>query len=539
MIESVVFTSKTHTAVLLSKDIKDHKLVFDDAVFRTKGLQSFDITITFQSKITAFRNHDYTWVPINTDRIAGAFAPKAVQLENGYFVQPSMNWGYWEIHRKKPKVLLWRFNPEFSNPLTVYTGPRSERILAAANNSFEWKGGFSLLFSNKNIVEFSRSALPFLPIACFTDHCDFDTLESLKLQRVFFKENNIKVTKGFFLNHFSKREDNASMENDKEEYGKWQDDGHELAYHSLSQSLKEEKESFADFYNFVPPFDNNPTWIDHGYQPYNFSLYQNKSLNESAFSQNLQQKGISRLWNYIDSGTASLGVINQLNTNDFTLQSFSKGIKNLGFKDKAGVLIKNIMFHYYADEKMILKYKGLAGSFKKVLQHKKVTLFFSFIANVFSLLLPLLKVFVFWGHHKKQPYKLAKYTPLIFRHRLAGNDFYVFQTLEMVDFRASLAPANIDKLIQENGVFMAHTYFSVPMDYHRGRIFKNPQTIDETVAANFKYLSSKITNREIWNPTLTELVEYLSKFEDAILDINREGAIEIANAAGLHNRTVN
>ena len=92
------------------------------------------------------------------------------------------------------------------------------------------------------------------------------------------------MTKGFFLHHYSKRADNASYENDQAELQLWLSDGHELAYHSLSQSLKKEEEAFADFYQFTPPFDQCPTWIDHGYQPYNFSLYQNKGLNESTYA---------------------------------------------------------------------------------------------------------------------------------------------------------------------------------------------------------------------------------------------------------------
>ena len=80
----------------------------------------------------------------------------------------------------------------------------------------------------------SRSIKSFSAIACFTDHCDFDTLSNLQLQRTFFKEKDIKVTKGFFLNHFSKRQDNASYERDKMELDLWINDGHELCYHSLS-----------------------------------------------------------------------------------------------------------------------------------------------------------------------------------------------------------------------------------------------------------------------------------------------------------------
>jgi hypothetical protein len=538
MVKSVQVISKTQRSFPLSAEIQNGKLSFDFSVLDDSALESFDLVVTFTSPVKSFRNHDYTWVNVKQDRIAGQWVPKILLLENGYYVQPNQNIGYWEVNKRNPSVLLWRFNPEFSNPLTVYTSVQNERVLAQAKSLLPEKLSLSLLFSNQNAVEFSRSPKPFLPVVCFTDHCDFDTADSLKIQRTFFKEHQVKVTKGFFLHHFSKRADNASCENDNAELQLWLSDGHELAYHSLSQSLKKDEEAFADFYQFTPPFDQCPTWIDHGYQPYNFSLYQNKGLNERTYSAALYEKNIRILWNYIDSGTATLGVINQLNPDDFTLQRFSKGATHLSFKSKMGVLIKNIMFHYYADEKMILRYKSLAGSFKKMIQQKQLKLFFQFAQNFFALTVPLLKVFLFWPYFKNKPYKLAKYTPILFKHQLADKTFFVFQTLEMVDFRAALHPQNIDKLIQEKGLFIAHTYFSVPMAYHTGRLFKTPNTIDEKVAANFQYLSQKIRNKEVWNPTLKELVDFLSTFETTVLDLDAEGKIVVAHSAGIPNRAI-
>jgi hypothetical protein len=356
------------------------------------------------------------------------------------------------------------------------------------------------------------------------------------MQREFFKQNNIKVTKGFFLNHFSKRADNAAVENDKEEFKKWIDDGHELAYHSLSQSIKTNEESIADFLNFTPPFDNLSTWIDHGYQPYNFSLYQNSSINEKLFSNTLKQKDISILWNYIDSGTSTNGVLNQLNTNDFTLASFYKGIKSLPIKDRMGILIKNIMFHYYADEKLILKYKATASHFKELVVQKNLKVFFKLISSFITLSIPLGRVLLFWNYHKNKSYKLAQYSPLLFKHTIADNDFYVFQTLEMIDFKTSLAPNNIEKLISESGVFIAHTYFSVPMSYHIGKMFKTANEIDEIVAKNFNNLGSKIANKKIWNPTIKQLVHFLSNFENTILDVDSDGTIIVTNSSGLPYR---
>lgn len=539
MIESVYFVSKNGDKKSIQKEIISNKLAFDSNEFDAFKSQSFSICIAFKIPIISFRNHDYTWVRCNQVRIANEFCPKIIILKNGYYIQPNINFGIWEVNPSNPKKLIWHFNPENSNPLTEYKGKENSKKIVQANNSFDFFIQPTLLFSQHYAIEFSRSKIPFSAIVSFTDHCDFDTLESIRLQRIFFKENNIKVTKGFFLNHFSKREDNASFENNSEELLLWKEDGHELAYHSLSQSLKPLDESLADFFNFQPPFDEVSTWIDHGYQPYNFSLYHNTKIDSKDFSNNLTQKKIKILWNYIDSGTATRGVINQLNRNDFTLISFLKGIKDYSIKDRLGMMIKNIIFHFYADRNLILKYGKTAGSFKRFFYQRKLKSLFTFVNCVLSLFFPIIKVFLFWKSNKNKTYKYANYSPLFFKHKLVNNEFYVFQTLEMVDFKKALQKENIIKLINEKGIFIAHTYFAVPMKYHTGRIFKEPNQIDDEVAENFSYLGKKIKDDEIWNPTLIELVNYLSKFEKTVLNIDLDGKIVVSNSNDLLYRIVN
>ena len=535
MIESVVITVKNQPSVVLSTNIQTHKLVIDTL---GEGIQSFDIVITFQNLISSFRNHDYTWVKANKDCVAGTYSPKAVQLSNGVFVQPNVNEGIWEIHKKSPNVLLWRFNPMDAMPLATYKGSANEKVIQSAKTKNSFPRQLELLFSQHNAVEFSRSPIPFSAIACFTDHCDFDTLENVQLQRTFFKEHHIKVTKGFFLNHFSKREDNASYENNTAEFNKWRDDGHELAYHSLSQSLKSDKDSFEDFFAFHPPLEAIPTWIDHGFQCYNLSLYQNYNIADEVYSNSLKDKKITTLWNYIDSGVATAGVLNQLNPNDFKLQRYYNGIRHLKLSERIGAMLKCIMFFYYADEKLIDKYKKTAQLFKDLFYGKKIKLLFKLFQNLFSMLLPVARVFLLWNKHKNIPFKLAKYTPLFFKHRIGENDFYIFQTVEMNDFKKGLQPSNIEKLIAESGIFIAHTYFSLPLEYHRGRLLKNESEIDIEVIENFVYLSKKIKEKLIWNPTLNDLITFMANFEKTLLEVNDEGKIIVANASGLPFRNI-
>ena len=536
MITSISIVSNNKKVDCRFNNDQSNKIVIDVNEMLKKEVNSFDIQIAFSEPIIAFRNHDYTWIKPTTNCMANEFSPKIIQLSKGIYIQPNSSVGIWQINKNSPNSLLWRFNPINSKPLTVYKGNKNQKTIEQATTEYSNLENLALLITNKPI-EFSRSKIPFSAIGVFTDHCDFDTANNLKIQREFFKKNGIKISKGFFLNHFSKREDNASFQNNQDELMKWKIDGHELCYHSLSQSIKSEENSFSDFFSFQPPFNDITTWIDHGYQPYNFSLFQNNAISNKDYESTLCQKKIKILWNYIDSGTATLGVLNQLNTSHFTLFSFLNGNKDLSFIKRLQLMIKNIIFHYYGDEKLILKYKNTATNFKKFLKYKKLSYFFSFVKNVISISTKLITVFLFWKRAKNKPYKLAHYSPILFKHKIAQKAFYVFQTIEMIDFKKALHPKNIDILIKEKGVFIAHTYFSVPMNYHQGKLFSDENMIDETVALNIENLANKIKNNEIWNPTLQEFIEFWSNFDKLLLDIDNQGTIFEKNKTELQFRS--
>src|SRR5690606_35685456 len=161
-----------------------------------------------------------------------------------------------------------------------------------------------------------------------------------------------------------------------------------------------------------------------------------------------------------DLGTATIGVINQFNREDFTLGAFKKGNAGLPWIQRTAMFIKNVMFHYYADEKIIAKYKAVAGNLKRLAFQGKIGEFLPLVRNLSGILGPHSRIALPWQKHKNTPYKLAKYSPVIFRHTIAGRPFFIFQTIEMVDFKKALHRSNIEKLISESGLFIAHTYFS-------------------------------------------------------------------------------
>lgn len=505
--------------------------------FLENNQSSFDVKIEFTSAIKQVRLPSYTWGNVSKETIIPEYSNKILQLKNGLYIQSETPVGIWQLSNKEPTTLYWKFNPDGANQIVKYKGKHNYKHTENVNYTFLNNFSLKLVCSYDGAIEISRSKIPFSSIMCLTDHCDFDTLELLEKQRAFFKEKNIKTTKGFFLNHFSKRKDNASWENDSEELKKWIKDGHELCYHSLSQSIKAVDESFSDFRSFIPPAFI-PTWIDHGYQPYNLSLFEKEGLLAHDYSEAIKDKNIQILWNYIDSGTATRGVINQLNTNDFTLKSFCQGIKNESFKTRISLLIKNSIVHFYNNEKLTRNYNQLASNFKKVNKTKSPKDFFKFIKTSFAVLIPLFKIALLWKNYNKKVYPQAKYSPIFFEHQIADNKIIIFQTLELLDFINSFEKNSIDKLINENGLFIGHTYFAVQLSYHEGRLFNDKNEINQKVSDNFNYLASKIREQKIWNPTLIELVGYWKKFKNTKLIVNSNNRIVVSEDCDLPFRFI-
>lgn len=536
MIEQITLNSETYDGISAAVNA-GNKVVIDCSNI-IKSAQSFTIEITFSCAIALIRNHDYTWHDAEQSKVIVEFSPKIIKLSSGFLVQANITMGIWEFDAKKPTKLFWKFNTEYSKPITVYSGVTNTKTYIQANSYLHFPVQPALLFTDRGAIEISKSKIPFSAITCFTDHCDFDTEENLIAQREFFKKKNIKVTKGFFLNHFSKRGNNASVERNFREIELWQNDGHELCYHSLSQSIKSDEESFHDFKNFTPPFLNCTTWIDHGYQPYNFSLFQKNKINKYEYEILLKEKRIEILWNYIDTGTATNGVINQLNSNHFTLSSFLKGNRDVGVIKLVQMMIKNIVFHYHNDEKTISNYKLTALHFKKIMYQKQYISIFKFVKNFAVLSKKILSLLLLWNSIKNRPFKFAKYTPLFFKHIIGNQEFVVFQTLELIDFKKSLTKNNVDLLIKEGGVFIAHTYFSDSISYHRGTLLDASNQIDITVAKNFNYLSEKVKDGSIWNPTLKEFYNYIKQFDEVEVDFDDYNNLFVKNPGTLEFRTI-
>ena len=534
MIKSIKLLRDNSDTKLKFVKIHEYKVEIDSSFLSASWAT---LQIEFEHPIIEFRNHDYSWKLIEQKQFVNWYAPKILRLKNNQLVQANQHNGIWEFDKKNSSVLLWHFNAKQGRPIVQYDSNNSKQIIQSLSNC-DIEIPLALLFPRNEGIEISRSKLPFSAIACFTDHCDFDTLSNLKQQRQFFKTHNIKITKGFFLNHFSKRPDTACYETHNEELKEWKQDGHELAYHSLSQSIKPLIQSISDFQTFEPPFKGVSAWIDHGFQPYNVSLYENHEHIKYDYGTLLKYKGIDAFWNYVDSGTAVKGVINQLNPNQFTLHAHSKGIQHLKLKARMPMFIKNVIFHYYGTDYSLRLYRDVANYFKTLKQKKSIKKHVKVLIAVSKLARLLIPILLFWKTKKNDVYPLARYNPVIFNQDILKDTFTVFQTIELVDFKLGLSQANLDLLIKEKGLFIAHTYFSAPLNYHYGKLFENTSEIDKQVERNFSYLSQKIISKAIWNPTLKELIVHLKNFSLVSFDCSDIGELLVVDKNQLAFRKV-
>ena len=491
-----------------------------------------EFIIEFDQPIKAWRNHDYKWVDLNKERISNDYAPKILVLNDDTHVLSNKNVGLWEYNISNKNCIKWVLRHPQLTPLFQYEN-NCNRSFKENFNVEDFN--FKLLFTDKEVPEFSRSYIPFSSILCFTDHCDFDTNDSLNKQLDFFNKNSVRVTKGFFLNHFSKREENSSFEHDKNIVKKFITYNHELAYHSLTQSLRSFEDAKEEFFSFSTPYKNIETWIDHGYQPYNYTSIHSSKLDESKWSSNLLSKNISNLWTYVDSGTTCRNIFNQINPEHFSINNILKNFKYLG-KSRFKFIFRSLIL-FSGNEKLIYNYKRLTKELKKGFLNNKIKNLFNaiplFFYCGFTVVLNLVSI-----KKRNKVFHFAKYSPLIFKSKINDNIFNMFQTLEVTDFESTFCKNNLNNLCAESGVIIAHCYFSSPLKYQKGKLFYG-NTISQQNQFNFKYLKQLIDNKNIWNPTISELINYHNLNLDIEYTIDQQtSSIKVKNAGHTHIRYI-
>ncbi|AUP79546.1 hypothetical protein [Flavivirga eckloniae] len=503
MIDKIYFktpTLKKYYNLVTNKSSNSFSLKLNE-IKKGQQVEEISVILKFSSPIAQYRSPQYTWEKIKKREISINYhSPKIIVLDDGTHVISSRNIGAWVI--KDSYTIEWLLRSPTLTPFFQYnkTGGRVFNTLFNTEN-FD----LELLFTKGEVPEFSRSKIPFKPIICFTDHCDFDDNDKLNKQLHFFKENGVTVSKGFFLNHFSKRKENSSYERDSELIKRFDQNGHELFYHALSQSLREKQDSIQEFKDFTPPPELTVrTYVDHGYQVYNFTKRQETGLTDSQWANIMERKGIQNLWTYLDSGTAMNGIINQLNPSHFSL---GRVIKFNGFNLK---LITRTQLFFCGREDMLLKYRKIAQLAKQVISKKTTKKIVTLLINISYVINFMIRSIIF---DRKKAFKYATHSPFVFEAIIEGKTFHLFQTVEVTNFEDTFSPRNIDLLIKESGAIIAHCYFASPLAHQKGKLFQEGE-ISPKNQSNFKYLKEKIESNDVWNPTISELINFSKEITD-------------------------
>lgn len=483
-------------------------------------ISEFFLEIEFSEKIALWRFLDYTWRKPGQERfVANTHSPKILQLASGKKVVSENTSGCWEYQPDSGR-LRWYFYHPMLSPSMVFDHEDERHFLT---KQVIKKGTIiqsGLISGNGGVEEWARSPLGFVPIVCFTDHSDFDTLANLKIQRKFFASLGIKVTKGFFLYDYTHKAETASFQSkdSRNELLDWTSEGHELAYHALSQSYRGEQ-SEREFAEFESPAGTHhvATYIDHGFHPYNYT--KQELGNWASWYGHMWGKGVKLIWNYIDSGEGNLFTVNQLNPSGFTLDALSKSatyFRGRGVYRSRKTDLRNFLM-YGVPENLLRTSKYLKGSVVALRSKPGLKSLGSLIGNLATFGGRMLNPETIKSIRKKRTeiFEVNRFGPVFFKAcNQQDTEIQIFQTLAVRDYDIVFSAEGLERLQQEAGLMIAHTYFAFTGENHEGRLFKDEskELRPEAVAA-FERLGEKIRAGQIWNPTLGELFGFFKKFE--------------------------
>lgn len=493
--------------------------------------------------IVYWRNHDYTWKKLDQERlVANTTSPKILKLNSGgYFVARNTK-GCW-VYQPGYTFIRWYFFHPMLTPTFTYD-VRDQRIFLKSQNILKGtsiNSGWS--WGATKVEEWARTPLGFVSTLCFTDHSDFDSIENLQKQRELFKKLGVKITKGFFLYDYTHKAANASFEDPKSkaELIAWSSDGHELAYHSLSQSYRGEiSDREFDEFESPPAIPLVDTYIDHGFHPYNYTKQELGNL--PNWYSHMEKKGVKRIWSYVDAGEAHYYCLNQLNPNNFTLgkmrDSFGQANQQKIKRSKFSFFKYCLM--YGVPESLLRELKFLGGDIESL----KSNFSSQNLKKVFSSVFRLGKEFVQQKNFNQLGFRFDRifennqFCPVLFLSPNQKNTCLIsFQTVSVHDFDLVFSEGALQRFTEESGIAIAHTYFALSEKNHNGRIFENELwEIRKEASKGFENVSQLIKENKIWNPTLQQLQQYHSKFDD--LEYSKEeNILKISGFEGI-KRTI-
>ena len=465
----------------------------------------------FLGKVPSFyRSADYEWAEMSTNSvILSNNSSRILKFDDGQKMMALSNFGAWEVFPQKQKLRWHLIHPDLTPSFTY--DEADKRI---------WHREFSLPEGTQNelnffctyskVPEWARTPMGFLPTVCFTDHCDFDTPELLLSQREILKECGIRITKGIFLYDYSHHPFTASLEHPGilVEFKKWENDGHELAYHAFSKSEGPESDSHFQNYQSPSELQTIETYIDHGFLSYNATRQKPEDLCKWAAHQ--IEKGIKLNWNYVDAFEATANCTNQLAPIDSSIAALwkSKSLhQKLGLPEDTSRLFK-AWLSYGTNEDLDFAVKRLQVSLSKA-KNGEQNAIGELLKNGLSSLGNSLdsKMWKRNLFNRTTPNHFSSFSTVFYKNPLfEDRDIWSFQTASLKNYEAVFSQYGLDKMQREKGVLIAHTYLAYTGQNHQGRLFLNESgEINPKAKSALKELGNLIRQGKVWNPTVKEM----------------------------------
>ncbi len=517
-------------------DSKKNQLKLRIEALKTLSIRELYIEFSLSQTPSEYRSSSYEWIPFSEEKIVlSSYNAKILKWSDGSKSVASSNLGVWEIYPKTSSMKWFLLHPDL---YPSFTYDKSDHRIW--HHEYDLKSGqefhLEVLNTSNEIDEFARTPIGFVPTVCFTDHCDFDTPKLLVKQRKIFKEAGVRTSKGFFLYDQSDRPFLASAENDGilDELHLWEKDGHELVFHAFSKS--EGPDSPNHFKSFETPKNFNPveTYIDHGFLSYNSTRQERTQL--ADWFGHLSNKGIGQIWNYVDAFEATAICNNQLSAFDSSIAAIwaSKDFhEEKGLNEDSSRLFK-AWLSFGTTEDLDFAFKHLNTSIQKF-KKDKVGALPGLSKNVLKTIRHSINSEVIsqnlWKRSK--PFHFGRFTPLIFKSpHQDDTEVYTFQTASVKNFETSLSEYSLEKLSNEKGVLIAHTYFAYTSPNHTGRLFLTNEGKENKVAVdNFNRLGRLVSSQAVWNPTISEMTDFYKRMEKVHYKLEGD-QVSIKNAPG-------
>jgi len=332
---------------------------------------------------------------------------------------------------------------------------------------------------------------------CLTDHADWDSVEKIKQLADLFEKYDFKFTKSIFPH--------SDPQGKKQEPGldnlefKYQVDrlyamGTEIAYHGFSPRIT--PPSFEACEDRMQMMDNfNPvTWIDHGTGEYLYSR-EAKCENGTSLVTLLDRQKIVNYWSYMDIWENAVSDLNVWNN-----RNIYSGIKDIFYLT---VVKKYMNIKQFAYISVSLLKNLFGGAYYRQLKYFWKPLVFQKLKHQYRALKYL---------HKAPTVLYDEYGEFAL---MSKRKYWIFDTILLNHLALQLSPSAIDKLVESNGLLIAHCYMGAQHKYGGSNCFnddlKNPKILKE-FKTNIAYISLLQQEGKIVSLTFEELRESFEKF---------------------------